>query len=110
MADDVKKREKYNLDLLRGWQRSQLKLLKEFATNQLLNSARLSGASGLRPGTHEFGGKLTALTRAKLIVKAGKDEQGQMIWQLNEDEVDRQKLLDFLKRIDVASGLDRDTE
>lgn len=100
MANSVNKRGKYNLDLLRGWQRSQLKLLKEFAINPWITQTRISGASGMRPGSHAIGGKITALTRAKLIVKAGKDDNGQMTWQLNEEEVDRQKLLDFLKRID----------
>lgn len=93
-------KNKYNLNLLRGWQRSQLKLLKEFVINPVVFQTRLSGASGLRPGSHELGGKITALTRAKLIVKAGRDDNGQMTWQLNDEEVDRQQLLDFLKRID----------
>lgn len=100
MSDDNKKQEKYNLDLLRGWQHSQLKLLKEFAINPWITQTRISGASGMREGSHAIGGKITALTRAKLIVKAGKDDNGQMTWQLNDESVDRQQLLDFLKRID----------
>jgi NADH dehydrogenase FAD-containing subunit len=49
----------------------------------------------------EAGGKITALTRADLIVKAGRDDNGQWLWQLNEDRVDRQRLLDFLEKLDI---------
>ena len=91
----------FDLNLLRGWQRSQLKLLKEFTNNRLLNQARLSGASGMRQGSHELGGKLTALTRADLIVKAGRDEKGQWLWQLNEEKVDRKRLLDFIEKLGI---------
>lgn len=93
--------KQYDLNLLRGWQRDQLKLLKEFSANRLVNQTRLSGASGMRQGSHELGGKLTALTRADLIVKAGRDENGQWMWQLNEDKVDRDRLLDFLKKLEI---------
>jgi len=102
---DTKTDEKYNLNLLRGWQRSQLELLGHFATKRLLSQTYLSGASGMRPGSHALGGKLTALTRANLIQKAGRDDNGQWMWQLNDDEVDRDKLEQFLKNIDISSGL-----
>lgn len=97
--------DKYDLNLLRGWQRSQLELLNEFAIQKLITQSRISGASGLRQGSHELGGKITALTRAGLIEKAGRDEGGQVVWQLNEKMTDRDKLLEFLKSIDVSSGL-----
>lgn len=93
--------KQYDLNLLRGWQRDQLKLLKEFSANRLVSQTRLSGASGMRQGSHELGGKLTALTRADLIVKAGRDENGQWMWQLNEDKVDRDRLQDFLKKLEI---------
>lgn len=87
----------FNLNLLRGWQRSQLKLLKEFTLTDLVPQAKLSLASGSTVGSHELGGKLTALTRADLIQKAGKDDNGQWIWQLNEEKVPRETLKDFLE-------------
>lgn len=107
MVKQGAKKTKYNLNLLRGWQRSQLKLLHEFAIKDLVNQTRISGASGLPPGTHfqQLGGKITALSRAKLIEKVGRDDNGQMVWKLNEDEVDRQHLLDFLKRIDPLTEI-----
>lgn len=89
-----------DLNILRGWQRSQLKLLKEFASKPFISQLRLSGVSGLRQGSHEIGGKITALTRSNLIIKAGRDENGQ-VWQLNEDKVNRKRLLDFIKKIGV---------
>jgi hypothetical protein len=92
--------EKYNLDLLRGWQRSQIKLLKEFAANNFVSQTRISGASGMVQGSHALGGKLTALTRSKLIEKVGKDENGQ-VWKLNDEQVDRQRLLDFIDKLGV---------
>ncbi len=90
----------FDLDILRGWQKSQLKLLKEFASNQFVSQTRLSGASGLRQGSHELGGKITTLTRNNLILKAGKDENGQ-VWQLNEEKVNRKHLLDFVKKLGI---------
>lgn len=95
MADDG---NKYNLDLLRGWKREQLKLLREFAFQDIISQTRISGASGMRPGSQALGGKITALTRANLIEKAGRDDSGSYVWKLNEDNVDRKKLLDFLDR------------
>lgn len=92
---------KYDLNLLRGWQRSQIRLLKEFATNQLVNQTLISGASGMRQESNALGGKITALTRAKLIQKAGKDDDGKMQWQLNEDKVDREKLTEFIEKLGV---------
>lgn len=91
----------YDLNLLRGWQRSQLKLLKSFVEMELVPQAKLSMASGSRVGSHELGGKLTALTRAELIQKAGKDENGQWIWQLNENLVKRDELKDFLVSLKI---------
>lgn len=91
----------YDLSLLRGWQRSQLKLLNQFTKTVLVPQTRLSNASGSPVGSHELGGKLTALTRAKLIQKAGKDENGQWLWQLNEETTKRETLQDFLKSIGI---------
>lgn len=98
---DSQSTDNYNLNLLRGWQRSQLQLLKEFAANPLVSQTMISGASGMRQGSHALGGKLTALTRSELIVKAGRDDNGQWLWQLNEEKVERQKLLDFIERLGV---------
>ncbi len=91
----------YNLNLLRGWQRSQLKLLGEFTVNNLVPQTILANASGSTVGSHELGGKLTALTRAKLIQKAGRDENGQWLWQLNEDQTDKETLKDFLESLGI---------
>lgn len=93
--------EKYNLNLLRGWQRSQLKLLKEFTVSPLISQVKLSNASGSPVGSHELGGKLTALTRADLILKAGKDDDGQWLWQLNEEKVEKTSLLEFLESLGI---------
>lgn len=95
------KTEPYNLNLLRGWQRSQLKLLKEFATNVILDQTMLSGASGMPAGSHALGGKLTALTRSGLIMQAGKDDNDQSVWQLNEKRVDKTTLLDLLNEMKI---------
>lgn len=91
----------FELNLLRGWQRSQLKLLKEFTLGDLIPQTKLSTASGSTVGSHELGGKLTALTRADLIRKAGKDENGHWVWQLNEPFINKEKLKDFLISIKV---------
>ena len=90
-----------DLNVLRGWQRSQLKLLKEFTANRLVSQTRLSGASGLPQGSHAMGGKITALTRANFIVKAGRDENKNWLWQLNEDRVKRNDLEDFFKKLGI---------
>ena len=92
--------DKYNLDLLRGWQRSQLKLLKEFTIRPLIPQSLISTASGATVGSHELGGKITALTRADLISRAGRDENGQQIWQLNKD-IDKIELLKILEEIGI---------
>jgi len=92
-------KDRYNVNLLRGWQRSQLKMLGEFTKVNLVPQAHLANVSGSPVGSHELGGKMTALTRAELIQKAGKDENGQWLWQLNEDKVDRETLGDFLKSL-----------
>ncbi|OGC93150.1 hypothetical protein A3D85_01835 [Candidatus Amesbacteria bacterium RIFCSPHIGHO2_02_FULL_47_9] len=99
--------EKYNYALLRGWRRDQLQLLKELTEKPLISQTMISGASGLRPGSFEIGGKITALSRAKLIQKAGRDENGHLTWQLNEERVDRDQLRKFLDSINIASGLDK---
>ncbi len=91
----------YELNLLRGWHRSQLQLLKEFTLRDIIPQSIISTASGATIGSHELGGKITALTRADLIVKIGKDDNGQNIWTLNEDKVDRQSLKDFLEKLKV---------
>ncbi|MBI3380261.1 hypothetical protein HY029_05900 [Candidatus Gottesmanbacteria bacterium] len=92
---------KYNVNLLRGWQRSQLRLLKEFTIHDLVPQAKLSLVSGSRVGSHELGGKLTALTRADLIQKAGKDDNGQWIWQLNDEKVDKTEIQKLLESIGI---------
>ena len=94
-------KQKYDLNKLRGWQRDQLKLLKEFATKPLVSQTILSGASGLRAGSHALGGKMTALTRNNLITKAGKDKKESWYWQLNDDEIDPKELKKFLKKLGI---------
>ena len=93
--------EKYNLNLLRGWQRSQLKLLKEFTLQPLVSQTKMSGASGSPVKSHELGGKITALTRANLIQKAGRDDNGQWMWQLNEEFIAKKALLEFLESMGI---------
>lgn len=89
----------FNLNLLRGWQRTQLRMLQELADKIVVPQSRLANASGSTVGSHELGGKMTALTRSELMIKAGKDENGQTLWQLNEDKVKRETLGDFLKSL-----------
>ena len=60
----------------------------------------LSGASGYRAGSHQLGGSITPLTRAGLIQKAGKDENGQL-WQLNEEKADKQTLEELLESLKI---------
>lgn len=93
--------EKYNIKLLRGWQRSQLKLLKEFTLTPLVSQSRMADASGSPVKSHELGGKMTALTREDLIVKAGKDDDGQWLWQLNEEKIEKTELQKFLESIGI---------
>jgi len=93
----------YNLNLLRGWQRSQLKLLGQFVSMDLVPQTKLSNASGSPVGSHELGGKITALTRSGLIQKAGRDENGQWVWQLNEQTTDKETLGEFLKSLGIDS-------
>ncbi len=100
-ANFDKYKNDFNLGLLRGWQRSQLRLLREFTIQNLVPQRKLSLASGTKVGSHELGGKLTALTRAELIQKAGKDEEGQWLWQLNEEKVKKETLKDFLDSIGI---------
>lgn len=99
--DSPSEEEKFNLTLLRGWQRSQLKLLKEFTIRPLISQALMSTASGATIGSHELGGKITALTRANLIVKAGKDDNNQWLWQLNEEKIEKTELQRFLESIGI---------
>lgn len=96
-----KGKDKSDFNFLRGWQRNQLKLLREFAVNRIISQTMISGASGMRQGTHALGGKLTALTRSNLIQKAGRDDNGQWTWQLNDEEIDRKRFLEWLKRLDI---------
>jgi len=91
-STDPKENEYYDLSLLRGWQRDQLRLLNLFAKLDSVSQAFLSGASGMPQGSAQLGGKITSLTRAGLIEKVGKDENGDQLWQLNEKRVDRQNL------------------
>lgn len=102
MVDDSQStEEKFNLNLLRGWQRSQLKLLKEFTIEPLISQTMMSTASGATVGSHELGGKITALTRANLIQKAGKDNNGQWLWQLNEERVEKTELQRFIESLGI---------
>ena len=91
----------YNLDLLRGWKRSQLKLLSLFTKMDYVSQPYLARMSGSMVGSPEFGGKMTALTRADLIQKAGVDDDGYQCWQLNEDRVNKQTLKDLLESISI---------
>lgn len=96
MDDD----KKFNMFVLRGWQRSQLELLKQFAISPLVSQTKLSHVSGSPVRSHQLGGKITPLTRANLILKAGKDDKGQC-WQLNEEKIERKTLLDFLESMGI---------
>lgn len=87
----------FNLSLLRGWKREQLKLLLTFSQESVVSQARLSGVSGMKPGSCELGGKITTLVRAKLIEKVGRDKDGQFLWTLNERAVNRKALEKFLE-------------
>lgn len=91
----------FSLNLLRGWQRSQLKLLKEFTITPLVSQSKMANASGSPVRSHELGGKITALTRANLIQKAGRDDDGQWLWQLNEEKVEKTELQKFLESIGI---------
>jgi len=91
----------YNLDLLRGWKRSQLKLLKLFTKMPYVSQPYLAMASGSMVGSPEFGGKMTALTRADLIQKVGVDDDGYQCWQLNKDRVDKKTLGDLLESMSI---------
>ncbi|MGB4966238.1 MAG: hypothetical protein WBO77_03980 [Microgenomates group bacterium] len=93
--------DKYDISLLRGWQRSQLKLLKEFTLKPRVSQALMSNASGSTIGSHELGGKITPLTRANLIQKAGKDDNGQQEWQLNNEKVNKTELQKLLEEIGI---------
>ena len=91
----------FDLNLLRGWKREQLKILKKLATSTVVSQTMMANASGTAIRTPELGGKLTALTRANLMLKAGKSEEGQYLWQLNEEKIDKKKLRDFLERLGI---------
>lgn len=86
---------------LRGWQRSQLKILKEFITNDFLTQTKISGASGYPCGSNALGGKITPLVRAGLIEKAGKDDNGQFVWQFNEKKADKKTIQDLLDEMNI---------
>lgn len=89
-----------NLNSLRGWQKSQLELLKVFTENKVVSPTLILGASGSPIGFQQFGGKLTPLIRHDLIKKAYK-EDGKFTWQLNEERVNRSSLSEFLDNIGV---------
>ena len=93
MADDG---NQYELNLLRGWKRDQLRLLQEFAKESILSQARLSGVSGMTQGSQALGGKITPLVRANLIKKVGRDGNGNFVWTLDENTVDRKTLTSYL--------------
>ncbi len=92
--------EKYNINLLRGWQRSQLTILKEFTLAPFISQTRISNASGYPAGSNQIGGSITPLTRAGLIIKAGRDETGQL-WQLNEERVEKTELQKLLESLGI---------
>lgn len=91
----------YDLNALRGWQKSNLGLLKVFSENIVVSPSMISGASGSPIGSQQYGGKLTPLVRNELIVKAYKDDGGSFAWQLNEDKVNRSELKEFLNKIGI---------
>jgi hypothetical protein len=91
----------YDLNLLRGWQRSQLKLLKLFTKMNQVSQYAMSNVSGSIIGSPELGGKITALTRAHLIEKVGKDDDGTQLWQLNENKVEKSSLENFLDKLKI---------
>ena len=97
----VDKSEKYNLTLLRGWKRNQLKLLREFAVQGTLSQTRLSGVSGMRQGSQALGGTITPLVRANLIVKIGRDEDGNYMWKFNENAAGSKTLVSYLDEFDL---------
>jgi hypothetical protein len=66
-----------------------------------VNGALMANASGTAVKSPEFGGKLTALTRAKLMVKAGRDTDGNNLYQLNEKRIYRITLKEFLEGLDI---------
>lgn len=96
-----KQANQYDLNLLRGWKRDQLKLLKEFTLRPTISQSLISTASGATIGSHELGGKITALTRANLIEKAGRDDDGSFVWQLNEKKVDKDDLKEFIEKLGI---------
>lgn len=93
--------EDFNLNSLRGWQREQLKLLKKLVDYRIVNGAAMANASGTAVKSSEFGGKITALTRAGLMVKAGREKDGNNVYQLNENKVERKTLKDFLEKLGI---------
>jgi hypothetical protein len=101
MDDQGEKNDKYDLNLLRGWQRSQLKLLKRFTKIENVSQYVMSNVSGSAVHSHELGGKITPLTRAGLIEKAGRDDDGTQLWKLNEDKVDKSSLEKFLDKLNI---------
>ncbi len=91
----------FNVNILRGWQRSQLELLKVFADNVVVPQTKISVASGSPISSSAMGGKITPLVRNNLIIKAGKDDEGRFVWQLNEDIVERETLKDFIEKLGI---------
>jgi len=91
----------YDLNLLRGWQRSQLKLLKQFTKMEYVSQSFMANVSGSAIHSHELGGKITPLTRAGLIEKIGRDDDGTQLWKLNEDRVEKSTLEKFLEKLNI---------
>lgn len=100
MVNQGQKKE-FDINQLRGWRRSQLKLLKEFVIKPLVSQTILSGASGLKAGSNALGGKMTTLVKKDLIIKAGRDDDGSWLWQLNDEKIDKILLEHFLKKMGI---------
>ncbi len=81
-----------------------MKLLSLFTERPVISQVMMSGASGCRPGSFELGGKMTALARAKLIEKCGRDENGQLLWQLNKKKTALKELESFMKSMGISTN------
>lgn len=89
----------YDLNLLRGWQKTQLKILKNFAATP--NGIAAANASTSNLVGRNLGGEITPLTRSRLISKVGRDDKGNQLWKLNEKRVDKDKLKAILADMKV---------
>lgn len=99
----------FNLNSLRGWQRKQLALLRVFADHIVVPQTMISLASGASQSSSALGGKITPLIRHNLILRAGKDSNGKFVWQLNEENVDRVALKNFLASLDITTHPDTES-